>query len=51
MAVSEVSFGNSVCLKLSVQPFVSSTKRELDLTILGAAVDSGLLAARAENFA
>ena len=45
------SFGNSVCLKLFAQPFVSSTKRELELTILGAAVDSGLLGARAENFA
>ena len=51
MTVPAASFGNSVWLKLTAQPFGSCTKRELELTILGAAVDSGLLGARAENFA
>jgi len=51
MTLPAASFGNSVWLKLTARPFGSSTKRELELTILGAAVDSGLLGARAENFA
>jgi len=45
------NFGEAVWKKLCAQPLGSLTKRELELSLLGAAVESNLLEARAENVA
>jgi hypothetical protein len=44
-------FGDHVWSKLTAQPLGSLTKRELELTLLRAAMDSGLLEGRAEELA
>ena len=44
-------FGDQVWSMLTAQPLGSLTKRELELTLLRAAVDSGLLEARADELA
>jgi len=44
-------FGDQVWTKLRAQPLGSLTKRELELVLIGAAVDSGLLAPKAEDVA
>lgn len=51
MTSSSTLFGEKVWSKLIAQPLGSLTKRELELILLRAAVDSGLLNARAESLA
>jgi len=51
MTSSSTLFGGKVWSKLIAQPLGSLTKRELELILLRAAVDSGLLNARAESVA
>lgn len=51
MTMPSTLFGEKVWSKLIAQPLGSLTKRELELILLRAAVDSGLLNARAESVA
>lgn len=51
MTAPTAFFGNQVWSKLTAQPLGSLTKRELELILLRAAVDSGLLDDRAESLA
>ena len=44
-------FGGQVWAKLRAQPLGSLTKRELELVLIGAAADSGLIAPKAEDVA
>ena len=51
MTASSANFGEQVWSVVTAQPLGSLTKRELELIILRAAVDSSLLEARAEKLA
>lgn len=46
-----MQFGQEAWAKVAAQPLGSITKRELELILLQAAIDSGLLASTAENLA
>ncbi len=48
---SFANFGETVWNKLGAQPLGRLTKHELELTLLRAAVDSGLIEPHAENLA
>ncbi len=48
---SLANFGETVWNKLGAQPLGSLTQRELELTLLRAAVDSGLIEPHAETLA